>query len=101
MGRIAAMQNSDLQYAYAMSTLNGMAHLKDAIYEYITTEDTTHMRSDLKKVHDKVVRVMKHLVRVHKLNVQDIIDFNTRHTLSNLSYLTESGGRSKIGRAHV
>lgn len=57
------------------------------------------MRSDLKKVHDKVVRVMKHLVRVYKLNVQDIIDFNTRHTLSNLSYLTESGGRSRTRKS--
>lgn len=87
VGRIASIENPDLQYAYAMSTLNGMAHLKDAIYEYISTENTPHMKSDLKKVHDKVVRVMRHLMKTYRLDIQTIINFNTRHTLSNLSYL--------------
>lgn len=87
VGRIAAVEDPDLQYAYAMSTLNGMAHLKDAIYEYINTNDVSHMKSDLRKIHDKVVRVMRHLVRTYNLNIQNIIKFNTRHTLSNLSYL--------------
>jgi hypothetical protein len=45
------------------------------------------MKADLKKVHDKVVRVMKHLVKTYHLDIQTIINFNTRHTLSNLSYL--------------
>ncbi|NBR60234.1 MAG: hypothetical protein EBT86_01045 [Actinobacteria bacterium] len=105
VGRIASVSNPDLQYAYAMSTLNGMAHLKDALYEYITMNNTSHMKDDLRKVHDKVIRVMKHLVKTYNLNVQTIVDFNTRHTLSNLSYLNSASARktmrNKNGRSSI
>ena len=35
VGRIAAMKDKDLQYSYALSTVNGMVHLRDAIYEKV------------------------------------------------------------------
>ena len=87
VGRIAAVEDPDLQYSYAMSTLNGMAHLKDALYEYVTSASDSHMKSDLKIIHNKVIRVMKHLVKTYQLNIQDIIQFNTRKVLSSLNYL--------------
>lgn len=87
VGRIAAVEDPDLQYSYAMSTLNGMAHLKDALYEYVTTGPDSHMKADLKIIHDKVIRVMKHLIKDYKLNLQTIVEFNTRKVLSSLNYL--------------
>lgn len=96
IGRIASVEDPDLQYSYAMSTLNGMAHLKDAIYEYINrlyTNQNNCMKADLLKLHEKVIRVMKHLVKTYKLDLNTIRSFNTRHTLSNLSYLENSPKR--------
>jgi hypothetical protein len=92
VGRIAAVEDPDLQYSYAMSTLNGMAHLKDALYEFVVTEKESHMKNDILKIHDSVVRVMKHLVKTYSLRVKDIVKFNTRHTLSSLNYLKEDSG---------
>jgi len=67
--------------------------LKDAIYEYITEGGNTHMKADLQIIHDKVIRVMKHLIKDYNLNIDEIIQFNTRKVLSNLSYL--KGGKRK------
>jgi hypothetical protein len=87
VGRIAAVEDPDLQYSYAISTLNGMAHLKDALYEFVTERPNEHMSKDLKIVHDKVIRVMKHLIKDYKLNIQEIVQFNTHKVLSSLNYL--------------
>ena len=95
VGRIAAVEDPDLQYSYAISTLNGMAHLKDALYEYVTERPKEHMSKDLKIVHDKVVRVMKHLIKDYKLNIQEVIQFNTRKVLSSLNYLKNSKTRKQ------
>ena len=90
VGRIASMADPDLQYAYAMSTLNGMAHLKDALFELVTDPDYEKHRKDLQKTHDAVVRTMKHLKREYGLDLDAIRQFNTRGTLSDLSYLEDS-----------
>jgi hypothetical protein len=87
VGRIAAVEDPDLQYSYAMSTLNGMAHLKDALYEFVTTGPDSHMKDDLKTIHGQVIRVMKRLVKDYNLNVQTIVEFNTKKVLSSLNYL--------------
>lgn len=87
VGRIASVEDPDLQYSYAMSTLNGMAHLKDALYEYVTTGPNSHMKDDLKTIHGQVIRVMKRLVKDYNLNLQTIVDFNTKKVLSSLNYL--------------
>lgn len=97
VGRIAAVEDKDLQYSYASSTLNGMAHLKDALYEFVTERKGEPMTKDLKILHDKVIRVMKHLVKVYKLNVQDVVQFNTRKVLSSLHYL-KTGTRKNVSR---
>ncbi len=95
VGRIIAVEDPNIQYAYALSTLNGMAHLKDALFEYISDHPDSHMKGDLLVIHEKVVRVMKHLIKDFNLDVSTIEAFNTRGTLSTLNYLKEAmtGGK--------
>ena len=95
VGRIASVEDKDLQYSYAMSTVNGMAHLKDALYQYIHGRTDSHMKGDLKEVHDKVIRVMKHLVKTYKINLDTIVKFNTRKVLSSLNYLKNKTRKNK------
>ncbi len=102
VGRIVAMRDADLQYSYALSTVNGMAHLKDAIYELVVDPTYMEQKEDLLKTHDKIVRTMKHLIKDFKVDLNTIRAFNTRKVLSDLSYLTETksvksqkGGRRK------
>lgn len=90
VGRIVSLKDADLQYAYAMSTLNGMAHLKDALYEMLTDPAYKHYHVDVQRTHDAVIRVMKHLRDDFNLNLDTIRVFNTRKTLSNLSYLEKT-----------
>ena len=90
VGRIASVMDPDIQYAYAMSTLNGMAHLKDALYELVTDPVYEHHHEDLQRTHDAVVRTMKHLKKEYALDVDAIRAFNTRGTLSNLDYLEDA-----------
>lgn len=97
VGRIVSVEDPDLQYAYAMSTLNGMAHLKDALYELVMDPAYEKHREDLQRTHDAVVRTMKHLKEDFNLNLNDIRAFNTRGTLSNLGYLEEFPTNSANG----
>ena len=98
VGRIASIEDENVQYSYAMSTLNGMAHLKDAIFEYITDHPDNHMNGDLLVFHEKVIRVMKHLIKVYSLDISAIEAFNTRGILSKLNYLKNSKGKSRKSR---
>ena len=90
VGRIAAVKDKKLQYAYALSTLNGMAHLKDALFELVSDSAYKHHKVDLLKTHDAVIRVMKHLVKDYGLSLDTIRKFNTGRTLSKLNYLKNS-----------
>ncbi len=96
VGRIVSLRDPDLQYAYAMSTLNGMAHLKDALSELVSDQAYAHHHSDLQKTHDAVIRTMKHLKKDFDLKLGEIRAFNTRGTLSNLGYL--EGGKRRATR---
>jgi len=87
MGRIASVKDKKLQYAYAMSTLNGMAHLKDALFELVSDPEYKNQKKDLLKTHNAVIRAMKHLIKDYDLNLETLRKFNTGHTLSNLKYL--------------
>lgn len=96
VGRIIAVEDLNIQYAYALSTLNGMAHLKDALFEYISDNPDSHMKNDLFVIHEKVIRVMKHLIKDFNLDISTIEAFNTRGTLSTLNYLkTKDGGKKR------
>jgi len=90
VGRIVAVKDKHIQRSYAMSTLNGMAHLKDALYELVNDPDYSKHKKDLLKVHGQVIRVMKHLIKDFDLDINTIRKFNTDHVLSNLSYLKSS-----------
>jgi protein-tyrosine-phosphatase len=97
VGRIVSMKDHKLQYAYAMSTLNGMAHLKDALFELVNDPDYKTHKKDLLKTHGQVIRTMKHLVKDFKLDLNAIRAFNTGKTLSNLDYL-KSGSKTRKNR---
>ena len=95
VGRIVAMNDPDLQYSYALSTVNGMAHLKDALYEMVNDVEYADKKEDIQRTHDAVVRTMKHLIKDFNVNLDTIKQFNTRKVLSNLSYLNNSNSRIK------
>jgi hypothetical protein len=79
VGRIVSIDDADIQYSYALSTVNGMLHLRQALHELIEDPDYAMHKKDLKKTHDSVVRVIKHLIKDFNVNLQTIKNFNTRH----------------------
>ena len=85
VGRIVSVEDPDIQYSYALSTVNGMMHLRDALYEMVNDKKYASKKEDLLRTHDAVVRTIKHLINDFKINVQTIKDFNTRHVLSDPS----------------
>ena len=88
VGKIIAVKDKGLQRAYARSTLNGMAYLRDAIYQLITdSKNPDYIKDELQILHDKVVRVMQHLIKDFDIDMTDIQEFNKNHVLSSLKYL--------------
>jgi hypothetical protein len=94
VGRIAACKDKRIQYAYALSTVNGMAHLKDALFEIVNDDRYSHSREDLLRTHNSVIRVMKHLIKDYNISLNTIRAFNTKGVLSDLSYLKTRKKRS-------
>jgi hypothetical protein len=85
MGKIASVEDPDIQYSYAMSTLNGMLHLRNALRELVSDPAYSFQREDLLRTHDQVVRAIKHLIKDYSLDVNTIQLFNTRGVLGDLS----------------
>lgn len=98
VGRIVAMKDARLQKSYAMSTVNGMAHLKDALYEAVQDPENARERTNLLRAHDAVIRTMKHLISDFNVSVNAIEAFNTEHVLSNLSYLKNTNTKTRRNR---
>ena len=94
VGRIAGVKDKDLQYSYALSTVNGMMHLRDALFELVNDKDYKWKRTELLRTHDQVVRVLKHLIHEYRVNLNTIKAFNTRHVLKNMSYLGRRSTRN-------
>jgi hypothetical protein len=88
VGYLVGVEDPDIQYAYAQSVVNGMLHLRDALLELIHDPAYSHQKEDLQRMHDKVVRVLKHLIKDFDVKLEEIKAFNTRKVLGNLSYLT-------------
>jgi len=86
VGRIVSVEDPDLQYSYAMSTVNGMAYLKDALYELVNDPKYSTHKEDLLRVHGAVIRTMKHLVEDFKIDLTAIKAFNTKKVLSNSNF---------------
>ena len=94
VGKIIAVKDKGLQRAYARSTLNGMAYLRDAIYQLITdSKNPDYVKEELQITHDKVVRVMKHLISDFDIDMKNIQEFNKNHVLSSLKYLKKNATR--------
>jgi hypothetical protein len=91
VGRITGIKDEDIQYSYALSTVNGMAHLRNALFELVNDPDYANHKKDLLKTHDAVIRVMKHLIKDYSVDLNTIKQFNVRNVLGNLNYL--KGGR--------
>ena len=100
VGRIVSVEDPDLQYSYAMSTVNGMAYLKDAIYELVNDPKYSTHKEDLLRLHGAVIRTMKHLVKDFKIDLNAIKAFNTRKVLSNrnFTYLKNTKRKSRSSR---
>jgi len=101
VGRIIAMKDPHLQKSYAMSTVNGMAHLKDALYEAVQDSADNEDKTQLLRAHDAVIRVMKHLIADFKIDVNAIKAFNTEKVLSNLSYLQSNKNNKNNNKSIV
>lgn len=93
VGRIAAVEDPDIQYSYAQSTVNGMLHLRDALFQLVHDPNYKEKKVDLLKTHNNVVRVVKHLIKEYKVNLNEIKRFNTHHVLGNLDYLKSRKNR--------
>jgi hypothetical protein len=90
VGRIASIRDAQIQYNYAQSTIFGMAHLRDALFQMVNNPAYKNQKSDLLKTHNAVIRVMKHLIKDYNINLNSVRSFNSGHVLSNLSYLNNS-----------
>ena len=97
MGGIIAVKDPHIQKSYAYSTLNGMAHAKDALFELANDDKYANQKVDILKKHEALIRVMKHLIKDFDLDLDVIRAFNVEGTLSDLDYLKNNtiGGRRK------
>ena len=93
VGNLLAVADPDIQYAYAQSTVNGMMHLRDALFQMVNDPKYKMHHTDLLKTHDKVVRVIKHLIADFKIKIGEIKRFDTHHVLGNLGYLRKTRRR--------
>jgi len=87
VGRIAAVEDPDIQYSYAQSTVNGMMHLRDALFQMVKDPRYSERKADLLNTHNNVVRVIKRLIKDYKVKLSEIKRFNTRKVLSAPNYL--------------
>jgi 23S rRNA maturation mini-RNase III len=81
-----------------MSTVNGMAYLKDAIYELVNDSKYSTHKEDLLRLHGAVIRTMKRLVKDYKVNLSAIKTFNTRKVLSNRNFTYLKKGKNRDTR---
>ena len=87
VGRIASIEDKDIQYAYSVSTVNGMMHLRNALYELVKDKKYEWKREEFLRTHDQVVRVIKHLMSEYKIDFKTIKRVNVSGLLKNTSYL--------------
>ena len=107
VGNLVGVEDPDIQYAYAQSVVNSMAHLRDALVQMIADPKYRNQREDLMKTRDKVSRVIQHVIKDFDVQMEEIQQFNTHHVLGNLSYLkrktrkqTRKQSRKQSGGTH-
>ena len=87
VGRIASIEDKSIQYAYAVSTVNGMMHLRNALFELVKDKNYEWKREEFLRTHDQVVRVIKHLMSEYDIDLKTIKRVNVSGLLKNTSYL--------------
>jgi hypothetical protein len=97
VGRIAAVEDPDIQYSYAQSTVNGMLHLRDALFQLVNDPKYADRKDELLMIHDKIVLLVKQLIKQYKVNLDEIKAFNTRKVLGSLNYL-KGGSKTRKNR---
>jgi hypothetical protein len=85
VGRIIAIEDPDVQYAYAQSTVNGMLHLRNAIYELLHDKAYVREKEDLSRLYGQVNRAVIHLVKDFGVDLSVIAAFNSRGVLGDIS----------------
>ena len=85
VGRIVAIEDPDVQYAYAQSTVNGMLHLRNAIYELMNDKGYCREKEDLNRLYGQVNRAVTHLIKDFNVDLKAIAAFNSRGVLGNIS----------------
>ena len=85
IGRIISIEDPDIQYSYAMSTLYGMLHLRNALNELVNDSAYSVQREDLQRTYQEVNRAIKHLIKDFSLDVNTAQIFNTKKVLGSLN----------------
>ena len=98
VGYLAGVKDPDLQYSWAQSLVNGMLHLRDALYELVNDPAYKREKEELTRMHDKLVRVVKHVIKEYKVNLNTIKRFNTRHVLGPTNYLKNRKTRTRMSQ---
>lgn len=98
IGRIVSVEDPDIQYSYAMSTLYGMLHLRKALTELVNDSAYSVQREDLQRTLDQVVRAIKHLIKDFSLDVNAIRAFNTKKILGDLADISPAAPASANNR---
>jgi len=96
VGRIVSVEDPDIQYSYAMSTLYGMLHLKKALTEMVNDSAYSVQREDLQRTLDQVVRAIKHLIKDFSLDLNAIQAFNTKKILGDLANVRPAPSPNQI-----
>ena len=81
VGRIATVEDPDLRYSYALSTVNGMLHLRNAVYELLHDGAYQQQARDLQRLYNQVNRAVQHLITEYNVERRTIERFNTRQVL--------------------
>lgn len=100
VGRIATVEDPDLRYSYALSTVNGMLHLRNAVYELLHDAAYQQHERDLQRLYDQVNRAVQHLIKDYDVERATIERFNTRQVLGNIRNLqwTPAAGQPRQRR---
>jgi hypothetical protein len=100
VGYLAGVKDHDIQYSYAQSVVNGMLHLRDALFELVNDPAYSRNKTELLRMHDKVVRVVKHVIKDYDVKLSEIKKFNTHKVLGKLDYLPGGSNKSRKNRNH-
>ena len=95
VGRIATVQDPDLQYSYALSTVNGMLHLRNAIYELYKDPNYAGQKTELYRLYYGVQRALQNLITEYRVNKKTLENFNTRKVLGDLDDLKWTAPKPK------